>query len=209
MDAATLSRIFEPFFTTKQVGKGTGLGLAMVYGIVKQHEGWISVTSRPGQGSTFSIFLPRSRRAAEIDAPHSDKPARQGTERILLVDDEDMIRALVRQILEGQRYSVIEAPDGDAALEVITRNGAQSSAGPIDLVLLDMTMPHRSGRDTLIEIRRIAPQLPVVLASGYAPMVKSEFAALGAQAFISKPYRPDDLIHILRTVLDAVPQNTF
>ncbi|HYM13139.1 MAG TPA: PAS domain S-box protein [Bryobacterales bacterium] len=211
MDRATLSRIFEPFFTTKQVGKGTGLGLSMVYGIVHQHEGWVTVESEPGQGSTFSVLLPRSRAVAEREAPAPAAAAAAGSETILLVDDEEMIRNLARAVLEASGHQVIEARDGEEAVEILRRSlrrpAREGTSGPpgtgaIDLVLLDMTMPRKSGPDTLAELQRLAPDLPVVLASGYASMPRENLAAMGARAFIQKPYHPEDLVRVLRDVFD-------
>ncbi|HZS52051.1 MAG TPA: PAS domain S-box protein [Bryobacterales bacterium] len=202
MDQATLSRIFEPFFTTKQVGKGTGLGLSMVYGIVKQHGGWITVESQPRCGSVFSVFLPRSPKAAEEDAPRVTPSDTKGSETVLLVDDEEMIRTLATDILERRGYRVLQAQDGEEALEVV-RQDLPGPPGRIDIVLLDMTMPRKSGRDTLAALREVAPELPVVLASGYSADGNEDLAALGARAFIQKPYRPEDLLRTLRAVLDS------
>ncbi len=203
MDQATLSRIFEPFFTTKQVGKGTGLGLSMVYGIVKQHGGWITVESQPGCGSVFSVFLPSSPKSAEADAPLVTALDTKGSETVLLVDDEEMIRSLATGILERRGYRVLQAQDGEEALEVVRQNLAAQPGIRIDIVLLDMTMPRKSGRDTLAALHEVAPEIPVVLASGYSADGNEDLAALGARAFIQKPYRPEDLLRTLRAVLDS------
>lgn len=197
MDRATLARIFEPFFTTKEVGKGTGLGLSVAYGIVKQHEGWITVESQPGRGSTFSVFLPRSATVPQREISPRVESAAAGSETILIVDDEDMVRSLGRGILESNGHRVVEARDGEEALRIVRELGG------IDLVLLDMTMPRRSGRDTLLELQRLAPHVPVVLSSGYACVGPSDLAAMGARAFIQKPYRPEEMTRTVRTVLDA------
>jgi two-component system cell cycle sensor histidine kinase/response regulator CckA len=196
MDRAVLARIFEPFFTTKQVGKGTGLGLSMAYGIVRQHGGWITVASELGKGSTFSVFLPRAQTGAGDGAPQAAAPAPAGSETILLVEDDPMVRSVGRAILENSGYRVIEAGDGEQAVRIFEHSA-------VDLVLLDMTMPRKSGRDTLLEFRRIAPEVPVVMASGYASTAADELVRMGASAFVQKPYRPDELIRTLRKVLDS------
>ncbi len=198
MDRQTLARIFEPFFTTKEVGKGTGLGLAMAYGIVRQHGGWITVESAPGQGSTFAVLLPRTLASAEEPVPETAGPS-GGTETILLVDDEEMLLRLGRAILEANGHRVIEARDGQEALEIFRSRRAE-----IDLVLLDMIMPRRNGRDTLEELHTLAPEVPVVLSSGYTPVSNEELNALGARAFLHKPYRPAELVRTVRQVLDSV-----
>lgn len=199
MDAATTARIFEPFFTTKELGKGTGLGLAMVYGIIRQHGGWVVVKSEPGQGSAFQILLPRTQTAMVTAVePGAGAAAGGGPETILLVDDEEMIVRLGRAILEAHGHRVLEARDGVEALEVFARHQSE-----IDLVVLDMMMPRKGGRETLEELQRLAPELPVVLASGYAPVGPDEPLALGAKAYLQKPYRPTDLAQTIRRVLDS------
>ena len=198
MDQATRARIFEPFFTTKEIGKGTGLGLAMVYGIVKQHDGWITVESETGRGSCFSVFLPRSGSAVESEAASPAAVSKGGSETILLVDDEQMILALARRILEQAGHQVIEASDGEEAIEVFRKHREQ-----IDLILLDMLMPRKSGRDTLAVLHGLAPEVPVVLASGYGLVASEELVKLGARAFLEKPYRPEDLIRTVRQVMDS------
>jgi PAS domain S-box-containing protein len=152
MDDQTLGRIFEPFFTTKEVGKGTGLGLATVYGVVKQSGGFIWVYSEPGQGTTFKIYLPRVEQPAEAVAPPA-APGKslQGTETVLLVEDADPIRAVARKVLDRLGYTVLEAPNGEVALQVATRH-----QGPIHLLLTDVIMPELGGRrlaDQLIALR--------------------------------------------------------
>ncbi len=198
LDEATRARIFEPFFTTKAVGKGSGLGLAMVYGIVEQHGGWIAVDSAPGRGAVFSIFLPRSNPSGAGPAPTPAPAAAAGAQTILLVDDEEMILRLARAILEGGGHRVLEARDGEEALAVFEQHRDE-----VDLVLLDMIMPRKSGRDTLAELHRRAPEVPVVLASGYTPVGEEELAGLGARAYVRKPYQPLELARTVRQILDS------
>jgi CheY-like chemotaxis protein len=199
MDAATQSRVFEPFFTTKEVGKGTGLGLAMVYAIVKNHRGWVEVSSQPGEGSVFRIFLPRTEQPSEARVAASQPKLRAGVEMILLADDDVSVRGLARQILEGNGYPVIEAGDGQEAVEVF-----HSRRGEIGLVILDLIMPRMSGWEAFEEIHKIDPDLPVIMSSGYSlkggPM---EAQQRGVRAFLSKPYKANDLLSVVQAVLDG------
>jgi PAS domain S-box-containing protein len=199
MTDAVVRRLFEPFFTTKGVGRGTGLGLPMVHGIMQQHKGWVAVQTAPGKGSRFELYLPAAgagavagpappRLAASIDTPTpTDGPA--GT--ILLVDDEEMIRQLARVVLEGAGYMVLEAEDGAEAVDVFRRE-----AGRIDLVILDLTMPRLSGRDAFRQILEIDPAARVLFSSGYSADDLS--GADGARGLLSKPYRPPDLLAAVR-----------
>jgi CheY-like chemotaxis protein len=196
MDEATLARIFEPFFTTKELGKGTGLGLAMVYGSIRQHGGWITVESEPGRGTTFRILLPRTPTVSlPVEEPAMAAEA-VGAGTVLLVDDEEPIRRLGRAILEAAGHRVLEASDGAEAIEVFRRHQPE-----IQLVLLDMMMPRKGGRETLEELHRLAPDVPVVLASGFAPVSAEELQALGAASYIQKPFR---LLELSRTVRRAL-----
>jgi len=193
MDAETKARLFEPFFTRKDVGKGTGLGLAMVYGIVKQSEGFIDVESEPGEGATFTIFLPAVLGQVEAqpsDAPAPD-PASGGTETILLVEDEAMVRRYVATVLEGAGYHVVLADDGNDAIEIAGRER-------IDLLLTDIVMPKIGGPELA---ERLA--LPVVFMSGYSGdrIAQSDMLKPGT-AFIQKPFTADDLKRKIRSVLD-------
>jgi PAS domain S-box-containing protein len=190
MDEPTLARIFEPFFTTKDVGQGTGLGLATVYAIIKQHQGIIRVDSQPGQGSTFHIFLPVSAKAAV--AEHSrDEGILGGSGAILLVDDEDGVRTVAGRILQHLGYQVTLAESGLRALEIYRQERDR-----IDLVILDMLMPGMGGAETFQELKRLNPGVRVLLSSGYSANGETqEVMAAGARGFIQKPYRLALLSH--------------
>jgi CheY-like chemotaxis protein len=199
MDSQTLSHIFEPFFTTKPVGKGTGLGLATVYGIVTQAGGHITVRSRVGHGTTFKVHLP----AVEEDAHLAgDLPVAQdgrGEETILFCEDEDLVRRLGCRILESAGYVVLDAVDGRQALEV-----ARQHEGPIDLLVTDLIMPEMNGRDLAKALKAQRPDLQVLFISGYAsdllgPPHKCEEAI----EFLAKPFRPPDLLGRVRQILEA------
>jgi PAS domain S-box-containing protein len=199
MDAKTLEHVFEPFFTTKEKGKGTGLGLATVHGIVKQSGGDVLVWSEPGAGSTFRVLLPLATQAASAAtvAPPQPQPTR-GAETILLVEDEDMIRRLVRDVLAGNGYTVLDAPAGEPALELL-----RSHDGSVDLLLTDVVMPGLSG-PKLAEIAvDERPGLRVLFMSGYTSEPE---AVVGAPdtAFLAKPFAPQDLVAKVREVLEPV-----
>lgn len=192
------SRIFEPFFTTKQPGQGTGLGLAMVFGIVQQHQGWIECSSEVKRGTRFDIYLARFRSSQPAVAlqPVEPDPA-GGSETILLVDDEPMIRNLGNTILQRYGYRVLLAEDGLDALEIYRREKQH-----IDLVILDLTMPRLSGRDALHQLLQIDPDVHVLFASGYSSEHVTETEKEGVLGFINKPYRPQELAGTVRAVLD-------
>jgi two-component system, cell cycle sensor histidine kinase and response regulator CckA len=202
MDATTRERIFEPFFTTKGTGKGTGLGLATVYGIVKQHNGFIQVETELGQGSTFRIFLPvnETPKAGEIRAPvFDDLPVRGGTETILLADDHDGIREMAQSVLKAKGYHVLVAHDGEEAVEIFAGHRDR-----ISLVLLDVIMPRRSGPEVFAAIKALNPGVSVVFATGYSNEIATlaELVDRGA-AVLRKPYSPSVLCRRVREVLDA------
>ena len=200
MKPEILSRIFEPFFTTKEVGKGTGLGLATVYGIVKQHEGWLQVQSALGRGTVFDIYLPASTRmVTTADLTPSDPPERGGTETILFVEDELEVRYLTRTLLEQYGYCVVEASNGPAALEIWGRDPAR-----FDLLLTDMVMPEGlTGRDLANRLRKGQPKLKVIYVSGYSAeeLSKSQVIDQGIH-FLQKPFRPAELARAVREALD-------
>jgi two-component system, cell cycle sensor histidine kinase and response regulator CckA len=196
-----LRRIFEPFFTTKEVGKGTGLGLATVYGIVKQHQGWIEVESHLRQGATFRVFLPAS---GEVGAGVPDEPIRKtvrgGTETVLLVEDEAPVRELVCAILSANGYTILEAESGVKALEVW--RGAKDR---IDLLLTDLIMPDRmNGRELAEQLVSEQPRLKVMFSSGYsADVVGNDFVLQRGLHYLQKPYDPHKLLVAVRDCLDA------
>ena len=203
MDSATLGRIFEPFFTTKDIGKGTGLGLATVYGIVKQHEGWVEVNSEPGQGSTFDVFLPASDQVpanAESEAAAAG-PVVGGTETILIVEDEPVLRDMARDILEECGYRILEASSGREALDVWNQH-----ANEIDLLLTDMVMPDGiSGADLVEKLLASHPRLKIVFTSGYtANEVNEKMLGRTRASFLAKPYSHAELA---KTVRDCLDQN--
>ena len=197
ISAAVMARIFEPFFTTKPLGKGTGLGLAVVFGIVKQHNGWIDCHSEAGNGTRFDIYLPRSLEEAAEQTGDVLASPRKGNETILLVDDEPMIRELGRSTLERQGYRILQAEDGSIAIDVYRRH-----ADEIDLIVLDLTMPNLSGRETFRRLREINPHVGVLLSSGYTTDEFEPGELDGILGFIAKPYRVQDLAAAVRTALD-------
>ncbi|MBI3811515.1 MAG: PAS domain S-box protein [Nitrospirae bacterium] len=200
IDEEVRHRIFEPFFTTKEVGHGTGLGLAAVHGIIKQHEGWIELSSMKNLETTFKIYLPRTHRTTvPVPASSTEEGITRGTEIILFVDDEASIRRLGQTILEHHGYSVLLAKNGEEALEVFQREHDR-----IKLVVLDLTMPRMSGLEVLKRLLKLDPKIRVLISSGHHMAGDSgELQNLGAVEFVPKPYRPDDLVRSVRKLLDA------
>ena len=200
MDADTKSHIFEPFFTTKGQGQGTGLGLATAYGIVKQSGGYVWVYSEPGQGTSFKIYLPRVVDAPEPARPAQDAPVSlRGSETILLVEDDEMVRTLTRRLLEANGHTVLLASRGDAALELARRHEAR-----IDLLITDVVMPGMSGRDLADEVQTLLPGIKVLYLSGYTDdaIVRHGVLEPGV-AFLQKPFTADALARKVREVLDV------
>ncbi|UCF00532.1 MAG: PAS domain S-box protein [Deltaproteobacteria bacterium] len=198
MDKETRMRMFEPFFTTKGLGEGTGIGLAIVYGIVKNHGGQITCSSEPEAGTIFKIYLPAIEHKVQFEKQPEPELLEGGTETILLVDDEEFILDLGKQIFARCGYTVLTALDGETALEFYRKE-----QGNIDLVILDLVMPGMSGRECLEGLRNINPRAKVVIASGYSdtgPM--KEAIEAGAKSFISKPYEMKQLLQVAREVLD-------
>lgn len=199
IDKETLSHIFEPFFTTKDRSKGTGLGLAMVYGIVKQSEGYIEVESEVGEGTTFKIFLPRVDDLITI--PHTEKihGVSGGTETILLVEDEEMVRNLAYEILIDSGYTVLSVSCGQEAIRL-----CEAQKNPIDLLVTDVIMPKMSGRELSEHLSRILPELKVLYMSGYIDKVLGDRGILDEGVeLIQKPFSPDDMIQKIRHVLNG------
>jgi len=200
MDAETLVHIFEPFFTTKEVGKGTGLGLPMVYGIVKQNGGCVDVDSQPGQGASFKIFLPRLDAAVEAPGARVSLAATlEGSETILVVEDEDALRTLLVRFFRLYGYDVLEARHGGEALLICERH-----PGPIHLMITDVVMPQMSGKELAERLAPLHPEMAVFFMSGYTG---SDLTGYGAPEsnnhFIPKPFRPMDLVKKVRDSLDA------
>jgi CheY-like chemotaxis protein len=200
MDAKTLARVFEPFFSTKEVGKGTGLGLATVYGIVKQHQGWVEVSSEVNVGTIFRIFFPAS--ICEADKQSESGEATEfvhgGRETILLVEDEAPLREMVTRVLRGYNYRVLEATNGPEALKIWNEHSED-----IDLLLTDMVMPGGlTGSDLARIVRERKPNLKVIFSSGFsAETVAPDFNE--HSEFLAKPYRPNVLAQRVRKCLDA------
>jgi two-component system, cell cycle sensor histidine kinase and response regulator CckA len=197
-----LPRIFDPFFTTKEVGKGTGLGLATVYGIIKQHQGWIEVASRFGEGTTFKIFLPAT--ATRVDQPAAapgEARLRGGTETILLVEDEELVRLVTRRVLERYGYTILEAGNAREAREVWRQHRKD-----VALLLSDMIMPEGvTGRDLAEGLRQDRPGLKVVFMSGYSAEVvgkDTEFFHRTRSHFLQKPCSSSELVQTVRRCLD-------
>jgi PAS domain S-box-containing protein len=199
MPPEILEHVFEPFFTTKGPGKGTGLGLAVVFGIVKQHGGWIECQSTIGRGTRFDIYLPRCREPELPSAGISDGGVRGGCETVLLADDQDMVRTLGRDILARFGYRVLLAADGQEALDVYRQRASE-----IDLVILDYAMPRLSGLDCLRQLRELKPNLPVLFSSGYySEQALQALEKEEAVSFVAKPYRATELARSVRAILDG------
>jgi signal transduction histidine kinase len=199
MDAATIEHIFEPFFTTKEIGKGTGLGLATVFGIVKQHGGFINVYSEPGKGTTFRVYLPSDSGAAEPAKTEGDGRPQKGTETVLLAEDHEGLRELGKETLEALGYHVILAENGAEAVALFKSNAAR-----IDVVVVDVVMPGMSGPDAYAEMSAIRPGLGVVFATGYTAEAASltRLVEKGASV-LQKPYTATSLSKAIRSVLES------
>lgn len=204
MNAQTLSRLFEPFFTTKPQGKGTGLGLATVQGIVKQAGGGIHVESEPDRGSAFSIFLPRLADEAPREIPQStliSSASCQGTETVLLVEDDDALRSFLEHILQTNRYKVLAASDGAKALDL-----AFACSDPIHILVTDMVMPHVGGMELYERLKARRPSVRVFFISGHIHDPAARALELGPEvAFLQKPFAPKAFLSKVREVLDSSP----
>jgi signal transduction histidine kinase/CheY-like chemotaxis protein len=200
MDAVTLGRLFEPFFTTKEMGKGTGLGLATVYGIVRQSSGHITCRSQVGQGTTFSIFLPRASQETADRAGIELRPAKpeRGTERILLVEDDESVRRFVKTILETAGYTVFAADSGSSAIDTL-----ESMKEPPDLLLTDVIMPGMDGRVLAQEVARRSPGIRLIFMSGYAEVAAGLPGPQDSDfRLIQKPFAASSLLHKIREIFE-------
>jgi PAS domain S-box-containing protein len=200
MDQATRLKIFEPFFTTKEVGRGTGLGLSIAYGIIRQHNGTISVYSEIGKGTTFKIYLPLLHRAATAEqAPRSDTSGARGTETLLIAEDDKMVLALMKAVLEEHGYRVLEAQDGEQAVRVFSENRDR-----IQLVILDTIMPKMNGKQAFSAIKALHPDVKALFMSGYTADIISR-QGLVDQGFelMQKPIAPAELLARVRKALNS------
>jgi CheY-like chemotaxis protein len=196
MEESVLDRVFEPFFTTKGMGRGTGLGLASAYGIVKGHRGFIYASSPAGQGSVFTVYLPATAKKAGREVPHPRTPV-IGSGTVLVVDDEAQVLEVVRPMLEMLGYRALSAESGERALEICREKGRG-----IDLVILDMIMPGMGGAETFERLRELNPQVPVLLSSGYSEHGEAgEILARGCRGFLKKPYTLQMLSEKIREAL--------
>jgi CheY-like chemotaxis protein len=199
MDAGIRERIFEPFFTTKEVGKGTGLGLSTVFGIIQQNGGSVWVYSEPGKGTSFKVYLPIVEGTVEEVRPTISPTTLRGSETILLVEDEDQVRAVARGILKRQGYRIVEARNGGEALLLCEKH-----PGAIDLLLSDVVMPQMSGPELAQRLAAVRPTMKILCMSGYTDDAVVRHGALEAGiAFIQKPFTPETLARKVREVLDS------
>ena len=200
MDKETQEHIFDPFFTTKEMGKGTGMGLSTVYGIVKQNNGFIWVYSELGRGATLKIYLPKAKGdAASEEKEQPPVPALGGSETVLIVEDDDSLRKLARTVLKQRGYKVLEAENGEDALRV-----SEAHDGSIDLLIADVVMPKMGGKETAERLQPLYPQMKVIYMSGYTDNAILHHGVLAPGLnFFEKPFTPEGLARKVREVLDA------
>jgi len=190
--------MFEPFYTTKEVGKGTGLGLSMAYGIIKNHNGHISVFTEPGLGTTVRVYLPAAGGIVKEKRGEGSMDTRTKKGTILVIDDEEIVRELGKDILEAHNFMVLLAPQGNEGVRIFTENKDK-----IDLVILDMVMPEKSGKQTFKEIKAIKPDAKVLLCSGYGQeQYFHEVFEEGAAGFLQKPFRLNQLLGKVEEALE-------
>ena len=203
MDKDTLEHVFEPFFTTKEEGKGTGLGLATVYGIIRQHGGMVNAYSEPGKGTTFKVYLPVCEQEAKTIGPMIEGVARGGTETLLLAEDDTMVTNLAKTILGRAGYTVLIAHDGEEAVALF-----QQHADEIDLLVFDVVMPRMGGHTALRRIRELRPDVPALFTSGYSEnAIHTNFVLHEGLRLLQKPYAPADLLRAVREALDRQAPN--
>ena len=203
MDEKTINRIFEPFFTTKTKDKGTGLGLSAAYGTIFNHEGAISVESTPGVGSTFSIYLPVNTEAEAMKTETSKLKIVRGTGNIMIVDDEEVILGMLSNMLEDSGYNPLACIGGEQAIELFKKNWEE-----IDLVILDLIMPNMTGEETFIELKKINPNVRVLISSGYSKSKTiDKLMKMGAIGSMPKPYELKTFLNAIRSTLDTVPES--
>ena len=200
MDAVTREKIFEPYFTTKEIGKGTGLGLAVVHGIVTSLNGYINVYSEPDQGTTFHVYLPIVAEEADHDVPvTAEEPVCMGSERIMFIDDEEVIANMASEVLETYGYTTTIFSDSRRAIQYFTKH-----PDDYDLIITDMSMPHMTGIQLAKEMKTIRPHLPIILCSGYSEIIiKAKAVPTGISKFIQKPLAMDKLAGVIRELLDT------
>jgi CheY-like chemotaxis protein len=192
-------RIFEPYFTTKDKGRGTGLGLSVVHGIVKSHQGAVVCRSAPGAGTSFQVYLPEIESEGAPPHPPEQKDRPGGTERILFVDDEPVLTELVQKMLGNLGYQVVTRTSSLEALDLFRKDPSR-----FDLVVTDMTMPVMTGDKLAVKLMEIRPDIPVILCSGFSEAVSEEYAkGIGIREFVMKPLETRNLAGIIRRVLDS------
>jgi len=201
IEKAIQNKIFDPYFTTKKTGKGTGLGLAMVAGIVKKHNGFITVYSQPGEGSSFKVFLPVIESKLPVEKPtEKNVTSYSGTETVMLVDDEMDILVSLEKILTVQGYTVSSFEDGQSALQAFLKHPDK-----FDLIITDMTMPRMSGDKLSKEILKIKPDIPIILCTGFHETFTREVAlGAGIREYVPKPIQGGELSKLVRDLLDAL-----